>query len=95
MNHTKSLSRFLTVNLFLVSAILFSCNSSSETDISATNVDTVTNTQGLADEISAASKAEAILSGTYPDTTLSGSATFEVVNGKVKMVLNITSPAKA
>lgn len=41
-------------------------------------------------------KAEAILSGTYPDTTVSGTAKFETEkNGKVKMILNITVAAKA
>jgi Cu-Zn family superoxide dismutase len=39
--------------------------------------------------------AEAIISGTYADTTVDGKATFDAANGKVKMVLNITVPAKA
>ena len=40
--------------------------------------------------------AEAILSGTYTDTTVNGSARFERMdNGRVKMTLNLTIPAKA
>lgn len=39
--------------------------------------------------------AEAIISGTYSDTTVDGRATFDEVNGQVKMVLNITVPSKA
>jgi Cu-Zn family superoxide dismutase len=39
--------------------------------------------------------AEAIISGTYADTTVDGKATFDEVNGKVKMELNITVPSKA
>lgn len=40
-------------------------------------------------------KAEALLSGTFPDTALSGTAKFENSNGKVKMVIDITVAAKA
>jgi len=39
--------------------------------------------------------AEAVISGTYSDTTVDGKATFDEEKGKVKMVLNITVPAKA
>lgn len=41
-------------------------------------------------------KAEAALSGTYPDTTVSGTASFDTMkSGKVKMKIEITVPAKA
>jgi Cu-Zn family superoxide dismutase len=39
--------------------------------------------------------AQATLSGTYPDTTVTGTATFDQKNGKVKMVLSLIIPAKA
>ncbi|OJV99722.1 MAG: superoxide dismutase [Sphingobacteriales bacterium 44-61] len=39
--------------------------------------------------------AEAALSGTYSDTTVSGTVKFDKVNNKVKMELEITVPAKA
>lgn len=43
------------------------------------------------------SHAEATLSGTFPDTAVSGSVKFVAnsANGKVKMILKITVPAKA
>lgn len=40
--------------------------------------------------------AEAMISGTYPDTAVNGLATFETTtDGKIKMTLNITVAAKA
>ena len=96
MYNSKSLFRLFTINLFLFSAVLFSCNSSTETETAASNVDTMKTTQNADNAaVPATAKAEAILSGTYTDTTLSGSATFEEMDGKVKMILNITAPAKA
>lgn len=92
MYNSTSLVRLFTINLLLFSAVLFSCNSSTETETTDSDADTITSTQN-ADNASV--KAEAILSGTYTDTTLSGSATFEEMDGKVKMILNITAPAKA
>lgn len=96
MNKTKSLLRLFSMNILLFSAVLFSCNSSTETATNDTETDTLTNTQSTPEaSMTANLKAEAILSGTYADTTLSGNATFEEMNGKVKMVLNILVPAKA
>lgn len=96
MNHSTSLSRLLIFNLFLFSAVLFSCNSSTETETMNSDADTITTTQNANDAtVPASARAEAILTGTYTDTTLSGNATFEEMDGKVKMILNITAPAKA
>lgn len=96
MYNSKSLLRLLTVNLFFFSAVLFSCNSSTETETTDMDADTVLTTQSSEDvNMQASTKAEAILGGTYTDTTLSGNATFEEMDGKVKMILNITAPAKA
>lgn len=96
MYNSTSLVRLFTLNLLLFSAVLFSCNSSTETDTTASDVDTLNTTQTTDNAaITASAKAEAILSGTYTDTTLSGSATFEEMDGKVKMILNITAPGKA
>lgn len=96
MHKSTSLLKLFTVHLLLFSAILFSCNSASETETTASDADTMQTTQTTNDEsVTASAKAEAILSGTYSDTTLSGNATFEEMNGKVKMILNITAPAKA
>ena len=96
MNNSKSLLRLIPINVLLFSAILFSCNSNTETKTTDSDADTMTNTQSTTEATPATNlKAEAILSGTYADTTLSGNATFEQIDGKVKMVLNITAPAKA
>ena len=96
MYNSTSLLRLFTINLLLFSAVLFSCNSSTETETAASDVDTMNTTQTTDNAtIAASAKAEAILSGTYTDTTLSGNATFEEMNGKVKMILNITAPGKA
>lgn len=96
MYTSTSLVRLFTLNLLLFSAVLFSCNSSTETDTINSDADTITTTQNASEEsLMASVKAEVILSGTYTDTTLSGNATFEDMNGKVKMILNITVPAKA
>ena len=96
MNNSKSLLRLFSVNVLLFSAVLFSCNSSTDTVTTDSEVDTLANTQNTTQATTSANpKAEAILSGTYADTTLSGNATFEEMNGKVKMVLNILAPAKA
>lgn len=96
MNNSKSLLRLFSVNLLFFSAVLFSCNSSTDTATTDAETDTLINTQSTSEAITPSNpKAEAILSGTYTDTTLSGNATFEEMNGKVKMILNITAPAKA
>ena len=64
--------------------------------MSNSDADTITTTQNASEaSLAGSTKAEAILSGTYTDTTLSGNATFEEMDGKVKMILNITAPAKA
>ena len=42
-----------------------------------------------------AAHAEAVLSGTYPDTAVNGTLKFDTANGKVKMKLEINIPAKA
>lgn len=95
MNKQKSFLKSFAVSL-LFPAVLFSCNSSTDTTTTDTNTDTITNTQSPSEAPTTTNpKAEAILSGTYADTTLSGNATFEEMNGKVKMNLTITAPAKA
>ncbi len=84
------------MNLLLFSGILVSCNSTTDTTTKNQEADTLLTTQKSMDtSIQLAAKAEAILSGTYTDTTLMGNATFEVTNGQVKMILNITAPSKA
>lgn len=96
MFKSTPLLKLFTINLLFFSSVLFSCNSNTETETTNSDVDTIKTTQPADNTMATASaKAEAILSGTYTDTTLSGNATFEEMDGKVKMILNITAPAKA
>lgn len=92
----NSFKRMIAVPVFLFSIALFSCNSESKTETTDSDKDTITNTQTNVNTPEATlPKAEVVLSGTYTDTTLTGNATFEETDGKVKMILNITAPAKA
>ena len=86
-------------------AILTACaDNTSETTTTTTDTDTTTTTAHdsgghggmVTADTTSAMVAEAPLSGTYADTTVSGTARFERQdNGKVKLVLNLAIPAKA
>lgn len=90
---------FVAVAIVLVS--LFSCNNNSESKATAdtTKVTTETAMPPMITDTTPApivNHAEAILSGTYADTTVEGTVKFETdPGGKVKMILDITIPAKA
>lgn len=100
---------FLNVSVFSLALVITACNNSGENksgaDSTTTTVDTPMTTQDTSHSSMAkpdtatvpmVEKAEAMLSGTYPDTTVSGMAKFTAgKNGKVKMVLEITVAAKA
>ncbi len=75
---------------FLFSAFFLSC-AGSNTNTETVNTDTVTSATGDV----AGQRAEAMINGTYGDTTVSGTATFTADNGKVKMDLQLNVPAKA
>ena len=81
---------FASAFLFVFSLAIVSCDSA-ETETS-TGEDTTSTTSQAVEETT---RAEAIIASTYSDTAVTGNATFEVVNGKVKMVLNVTAPSKA
>jgi Cu-Zn family superoxide dismutase len=98
--------------IILVSSFLHSCNNEgnkTDTTVSADSnsvisadsagVDnTKTNTGAMSDTATAptVSNAVATISGTYPDTAVNGSVTFETAaDGKIKMKLDITVAAKA
>ena len=73
-------------------ALLFACNNQSASNES--EGDNVTTEDAAAP--SAATHAEAIITGTYSDTTVNGTAKFDVEeNGKVKLVVDLDIPAKA
>lgn len=73
---------------------LVSCGNSETTtageggDTAATETANVTATE-------TSTSAQAVLSGTQPDTTVTGTVRFTEANGKVKMMLDITVPKKA
>lgn len=83
---------FATAILFVSSVSIVSCDDAAP---DTADEDTVAATTTDTPAVQAAESAEAVISGTYPDTTVTGTATFSTVNGKVKMVLNITAAAKA
>ena len=82
--------------LLFGSTTFMACNSSTDTETNATNDSTsVTTTDSMQQNSSAMQHAQATLSGTSADTTVEGTASFDQMDGKVKMVLNITIPKKA
>ena len=89
--------------LAIASTALFACNNESSntatTDSTTMSTDTAHASMPIPDTASVPmiNHAEAILSGTEPDTTVSGSLKFDAdsASGKVKMVLEITVPVKA
>jgi len=96
---------FLSMILLASFAFLLSCNNngSTETTSSDTSKTTADNTM-MNDTMPHAdttpqpmvNHAEAVLSGTFSDTTVNGTAKFDAESdGKVKMMLELTIPAKA
>jgi len=92
-------------SLLAISAIfLFSCNNANESETvtdttKVTTVDTtIPNTPAHMDTMPAlmVNHAEALLSSSYPDTSVEGTIKFDTVSGgKVKMILDIKIPCKA
>ncbi|RYG41178.1 MAG: hypothetical protein EOO01_25720, partial [Chitinophagaceae bacterium] len=83
----KKLFSGFSIGTMAIAILVFSCNNENKTtetseDTTTVKVDTTTHTNhDMAAPDTAAvafvGKAEASLSGTYPDTTLSGTATFD------------------
>ena len=93
MHLKKSFKNLFSALLIISIFSLVSCGSN-ETNTANENSDTTTAvTSGVENE--ASNSAEAILSGTQPDTTVTGTVSFNEDNGKVKMKLDITVPKKA
>jgi Cu-Zn family superoxide dismutase len=103
----KRLSLKFSICSLALAALVSSCNNedkSTETTTDTTQVQT-TDTSTAHHEITPApdtaavplvAKAEAILTGTYTDTTVDGKASFDTTkSGKVRMKIAITVPAKA
>ena len=89
----------------MATVLIFSCNNEEKTSETTTtdsmqsHPDTIHSNMDMAPDtalVAMVSQAEAMLSGTYPDTALTGSAKFNAgSDGKVKMMLEITVAAKA
>lgn len=83
-------------SIVLASSVFFmACNSGGDTN-SKTDKDSLMATSSDTAKMTGDMKhAQATLTGTYTDTALSGTAMFDQINDKVKMVLTITVPSKA
>lgn len=95
------LNAMMISSLSIFSFISTSCNNQADSSsITAdTTMSTETDMQMITSDTTSVpmvDKAEADLSGTYQDTTVTGSAKFETsTDGKVKMMLELTIPSKA
>lgn len=105
MKHSFYRPGALLIGLAMGSVAIFSCNNEGS---SGSAGDTAQATLSPVDSVShsghdtaaaapmpMATHAEAALSGTYPDTTVTGLVKFDAADGKVKMELEITVPKKA
>lgn len=94
----SSLFNFLGAGLVLMTTALVSCNggdTNATTDSDSTITDASVMSSGDTSS-SSMTRAMATISGTVPDTTVNGTAEFTTAsNGKVKMMLSLTIPAKA
>ena len=78
--------------LAIFSAIMLSCNDG--TNVGSNDSDTTATSGDTSSRIAAGALAN--LAATYPDTTVNGTVRFETESdGEVKMMLDITIPAKA
>ena len=90
--------------IILFSGFIFSCNNADKTTSppssdTTTTIDNTMNDMNKMEDtatVPLTARAEANISGTYPDTTVTGTAKFEATtDGKIKMILDITVAAKA
>jgi Cu-Zn family superoxide dismutase len=101
----KKLFSSLSLTTLAVAVLAYSCNNENNTtetteDTTTVKVDTTHSSHDASAPdtatVALVGKAEAALSGTYADTTVSGTVSFDTTrSGKVKMKLEITVPAKA
>jgi Cu-Zn family superoxide dismutase len=87
-------SKQMAFALLFASSVFMACNGSSGTEDNNSDSAIVTHSDSV-EHNSNATHAQAAISGTYSDTTVEGSASFDQMDGKVKMVLDLTIPAKA
>jgi len=89
MKFLNPLKQLAFLSLFVSFFGFISCNSNESGENNSVSDSTQVNTKNTGKH------AEAVINGTYADTTVDGKATFDEVNGKVKMLLTITVPSKA
>ncbi len=93
MVHLKaSFQSFVTSFIVVTTFAIISCGNN-ESKTSEEHSDSTVATDQTVSESN--DKAEALITGTQPDTTVTGTARFSEDDGKVKMTLDITVPKKA
>ena len=86
--------RYLLGTCMMIATGFMACNNSttSESTMATDSGSNMSSTAGMSDSTNSAI---ATLTGTMPDTTVTGTVKFEQNNGKVKMMLQISIPKKA
>lgn len=97
MINRKTSIKLVSTSVIAFSLFVFVACTSNETSTSTTNGDTNTTStnEGTSKITNTGTSATADLTGTHPDTTVTGNARFNEENGKVKLTLEITVPKKA
>jgi Cu-Zn family superoxide dismutase len=93
MLNLKSSNQKLFATIIAISAFAVVSCGNNESNTSAEHSDTTASSNQTVSE--SGDNAVAVLSGTQPDTTVTGTVRFNEENGKVKMTLDITVPKKA
>ena len=98
----KTRISFKSILLLACPLVILTACADNAGDTTGTTADSTTHDSGThagattTADTTSSRMAEATLSGTYTDTTVSGTARFERMdNGKVKLTLNLAIPAKA
>lgn len=90
--HLKPSQKLFTTIIAFSAFTIVSCGNN-ESNTSGENSDTAAVISQT--DTTSANSATAVLSGTQPDTTVTGNVRFNEENGRVKMTLDITVPKKA
>lgn len=91
----KPSQKLLTAIIAISTFTIVSCGNSSNNESNTTDEQSDTTTAINPTDTSSDNSASAVLNGTQPDTTVTGTVRFHEENGKVKMTLDITVPKKA
>ena len=86
---------FLLISCFLITSCNNEDNKITTTDSINTQQDSMPGPTVDTTNVPMVNHAEAALTATYPDTAVTGTAKFDAADGKVKMTIDITVPAKA